>query len=429
MTNIDDMMIESLQKLIAIPSVTARGDSDAPYGIETKKALAYMLELCESLGFTTKNCENQVGWAQIGEGEELIGILCHLDVVPAGSDWTHPAFGGEIHDGKIFGRGTLDDKGPAVAAVYAMKELLDSGAALNKRIRIIFGQTEESGEWEDMEYYKAHEELPSYGFTPDADFPLIYGEKGILMLSFTMPVDKAGFLEVQGGEAPNMVADAASCTVKNKSGEVVRLEAKGRAAHGSMPEDGDNAISHLMNQLHEMNSRGETDVPFAEFYCEKIGFALDGRLLGCALEDEESGKLSFNVGKISMDEECVQLLADIRYPVTSSREKVEQLIAEGLKGTGVEFEMFEHMRPVYMDKDGGHIQSLLAVYRECTGDMTQPMVIGGGTYARAMDNIVGFGPVFPGRECTEHQRDEYIYIEDLVKIRTIYRKALEKWVK
>ena len=187
-------MIDALRKLIAIPSITdATAEEGKPFGKNVNDALVYMLNFCQDLGFRTKNCGNYLGFAEIGQGEELMGILCHLDVVPTGEGWQHDPFGGEVVDGRIYGRGAMDDKGPAMAAVYAMKDILDSGRKLNKRVRIIFGCQEETGDWVDMEYYKEHEEIPSFGFTPDADFPAIYGEKGILMVRLSMEASKSGF--------------------------------------------------------------------------------------------------------------------------------------------------------------------------------------------------------------------------------------------
>ena len=173
----EDNMLQDLKGLVSIESVSGQPEGELPFGEGPHLALEYCLDLCSKLGFRTGRCENYMGYAEIGEGDKLMGILVHLDVVPAGPGWTVEPFDATIKGDRIYGRGVIDDKGPAIAAIYAMKELADSGKPLGKRVRIIFGCSEETGEWKDMEYYKAHEELPDFGFTPDADFPLIYAEK------------------------------------------------------------------------------------------------------------------------------------------------------------------------------------------------------------------------------------------------------------
>lgn len=423
------MMIKNIQELVAIPSVTgAPAEENMPYGKAVYEALEYVLNLCESFGFRTKNCDNQMGYAEIGEGEEMIGILCHLDVVPTGNGWIHPAFGGEVHDGQIFGRGVIDDKGPAILAIYAMKELMDSGVPLQKRIRILFGCQEESGDWKDMEYYKSTEEIPTYGFTPDAEFPVIYGEKGILNLQLSMDCEKAGFLSVEGGNAPNMVADLAKCSLMTKKGLEMHLELKGVSAHGSMPWDGENAVTKMMEKIAEANEGGLTTCRFADFYMDKIGYALHGEQMNAAFEDSQSGKISYSVGMMGINTEtnCVDMIVDARYPVTCDKDSIIARITEEVAEYEVTVKETKHTGPIYMDREGSVIQTLVSAYKEVTGDDTEPMVIGGGTYARLMDNIVAFGPMFPGRECTEHQPNESIFIEDLEKAKEIYKLALGK---
>lgn len=410
-------MIEALRQLVAIPSVTgAPAQPGMPYGKAVHDALEKALQLCSELGFRTKKVGDFLGYAEIGQGEELMGILAHLDVVPPGNGWDYNPFGGVIAGDAIYGRGVVDDKGPAVAAMYAMKDILDAEKPLNKRVRLIFGCQEEDGDWDDMEYYKAHEEIPSFGFTPDADFPATYGEKGIMMVSVSMDAAASGLKEISGGEAANMVADHAKAVLSD--GTV--LEETGKSAHGSMPEQGENAITKLMEKA------AEKDCTFAKFYMEKIGWSLDGSKFGVGLCDEASGNLTFNVGKIAIENDRVVMKVDIRYPVTFEQEDVlrpmKAIAAEW--DAAVESEMW--LKPVYMDEHGPVIEKLMEAYREVTGDNTPASVMGGGTYARAMDNIVAFGPVFPGRECTEHKPNECILIEDLEKARKIYKLAIEK---
>lgn len=408
--------LDALEGILSIPSVAIDGDDKYPFGIECARALDNMLELCSSLGFRTKRCSNLLGWAEIGEGDELIGILAHLDVVPEGSGWEYPAFGMTLTDDRIYGRGISDDKGPAVMCVFAMKKLLDSGKKLRRRIRIIFGLTEERGEWIDMQYYKEHEELPTFGFTPDASFPAVYGEKGILVMKLLMPLEGSGVDSISGGQAHNMVADHCTAAVNGKS-----FLAEGISAHGSLPHKGVNAILKLMEQLE-----AEAPGKLSRFMTEKFGSTCDGSLIGCALSDEQSGALTLNVGVIEVEAESVAVTIDIRYPVTMKGEDIAEIIRRECEPYGVEAALESDSAPVYMDKNGRVISSLTEVYRSVTGDSTEAFVMGGGTYARAMPNIVAFGPLFPQSPETEHQKNEYMLIKDIETARRIYELALEK---
>lgn len=417
------MMSEALKGLLRIPSETGCGEEYdekygvMPYGRHVFEALKYMLDLCESLGFQTKNCENRIGWAEIGEGDQLIGILAHLDVVPAGNDWDYPPYDLTIEDGQMYGRGVVDDKGPAFCAVMAMKELLDSGVPLKKRVRIIFGCQEEAGDWLDMQYYREHEELPSYGFTPDADFPAIYGEKGIISLYVSHPIAGSGIKAAEGGNAVNMVADLAKIVTVNDE----TIQMSGVSAHGSTPEAGENAITKAMEAAAPKCS-------FAAKYMDLIGYHLHGEALGLDFSDKQSGKLTMNVGLLKTDEEKITLGIDIRYPVTLKADEIKKRIKETFESQGFAAEITEHMDPVFMDENGEVIQTLIGAFREVTGIEDEPTVIGGGTYARAMPNIVAFGPIIPGHPCTEHMKNEHISEEDFEIAMKVYTLALKKLV-
>ena len=415
----DQQYLDCLRQLCTIESVAGVDVSDpAPYGAGSAAALDYALSLCRSFGFRTRLCgDHRCGWAEIGQGEEIVGILVHLDVVPAGSGWDYPPFDLTEAGERVYGRGVIDDKGPAMACIFAMKDLLDAGVPLRRRVRIIFGQSEETGVWDDMEYYKLHEELPAFGFTPDADFPAIYGEKRILCLELSMPKQQTGLEDIRGGSASNMVADWCRASVAS-TGEI--LETAGKAAHASTPEDGVNAITAMMSRLESLIP----DSPLVRFYQTCIGENLHGERLGCALEDPESGKLTMNAGTIAVREDQVVLTLDIREPVTFPDTAVLEPVRRAADAFGMSVTVTENTPPVYMDKDGPVITRLLEVYRSLTGDDSEPAVIGGGTYARAMENIVAFGPMLPGRELTEHQKNEYMLKSDLLLIRKIYRSAV-----
>lgn len=452
-----DPMIKSLQEILRFKSLEAPADGDMPFGKNVHDCLIYTLELAESLGFRTKNVDNYAGHAEIGEGEELIGVLVHLDVVPEGDDWDFDPYGGEISDGKIYGRGTLDDKGPAIATLYAMKALVDSGVKLNKRIRLIFGTNEETG-WAGINYYLKHEETPNLAFTPDASFPACHGEKGIMVFdvkkSFEECLDDGGVkvLSIKGGNAANMIPDHAEARIietynidniaaaymQDKGGDlsierndgITTIISRGVSGHGSTPEVGVNAISHLLTFINVLDIQLGDLSSFVRFYDRTIGLEYNGERAGCGFEDKESGKLSYNVGKIDLTESSVELIINARYPITTPYKSVENGIIDSFKEIDMTYTLHDHMKPIYFPKDHELIVKLMNVYREHTGDLkSEPTTMGGGTYARAMDNAVAFGGVFPGEEELAHQKNECISIESLIKSSQIYASALHELAK
>ena len=404
-------MIEALQKLVSFQSIAKEEGPEYPYGKEVCGAKEYVLELAKSFGMRAEDVPGKYAYIEIGEGPRLIGILSHLDVVPAGDGWTQDPFGGEIVDGKIYGRGTTDDKGPTIAVLYAMKALKEK-TTLPARIRLILGQTEENGEWRDIEAYTDAEEIPECGFTPDGDFPAIQNELGAMVFQVQMP--QSGFLQGEGGIAPNMVP--ARARVKTEFGT---YEASGKACHGCAPWLGLNGISELMEKVHQ----AEPENRFVRMYADLIGKTIYGEKLGIAAEDE-SGKLTLNVGLFEVQDETATLMVDIRYPAKKNPDEISGSLVRQFSSYGASCECVYHVRPLYTPSDSPVLGALLSAYREVTGDDSRPISIGGGTYAKAMPNMVAFGPNFPGHENREHMEDEYILVEDFLKLEEIYERAL-----
>lgn len=455
-TNMEKQMVQSMQEILKFRSVEGPAEGDMPFGKAVHDCLIYTLTLAEKLGFKTKNVDNYAGHAEIGEGDEIVGILVHLDVVPEGEGWDYDPYGGEITDGKIFGRGTLDDKGPAIASLYAMKALVDSGVKLNKRVRLIFGLNEETG-WKGINYYLAHEKTPNLAFTPDSGFPACHGEKGIMIFEATKTFEErlvdggVEVISIKGGNAANMVPDWAEAKIKetydiapfvqaymtDKGGDlrferkdgITTIYSKGISAHGSTPEDGRNAIAYLLDFINVLDIELGDLASFIRYYETIIGLEYNGEHAGCAFEDEDSGKLTYNIGTIDLDSKGVKMVINVRYPITTPFEDVENGIIESFQPIGLQYRLTEHMKPIYFPKDHPLIETLMAVYREHTGDMSQPTTTGGGTYARAMDNAVAFGGVFPGDPELAHQKNEFITIENLVKTSQIYASAIYELAK
>ncbi|MFW6251786.1 MAG: dipeptidase PepV [Halanaerobium sp.] len=446
-----DNMILSTQELVRIPSVEAEPEGDYPYGRNVYQALARALEISENLGFKTKNIDNQAAHVEMGEGEEILALLCHLDVVPEGSDWTYPPYAAEIHDDKIYGRGTIDDKGPAVAALYAMKIVQELGVKLNKRVRLILGTNEESG-MASLDHYFKKEKMPELAFSPDATFPAIHAEKGILDLKFSAKIGKAKdknglqLKEIKGGNATNMVPDYAEAVlsgiekkqllkllsdIKYEQDDLkieaennnLKLSYHGISAHGSMPEDGKNAISYLIDILAELPFEAAEVRDFFNFYKNKIGLEYDGASIGCKDQDDVPTALTFNTGIIKGGQNKIEFIVNIRYPVKSSAKKVVSDIKTELIDL-IEVELLRDAEPLFIAKDDPFIKKLMAAYQEFTGDQSEPIAIGGGTYARKVKKGVAFGPLFPGQPELAHQKDEHIGIDDLVKSAAIYARAI-----
>ncbi|MBQ9369779.1 MAG: Sapep family Mn(2+)-dependent dipeptidase [Clostridia bacterium] len=427
-------MVDTLLFFLAVDSVQGAPADGAPFGAGTKEMLDKFFSLATSIGMRTKNIDGYCGFAEIGEGE-LLGIPVHLDTVPFGEDWTRSPFGEmaeEDGETRIYGRGAEDDKGPAVAVMYALKALLDEGRAPRRRIRVIAGLNEESG-WKCIEHYLEKEEIPSMSFSPDADFPVIFCEKGVLHARVTLK-KPAEVISFSGGERVNMVADRAALEVTAlsdaafskclKGGIKVkfidggfRLSAEGVSAHGSTPDKGENAILKI---LYAVKSTSEDLADLYDYF-----HMTDGSGLGLKLSDEVSGELTLNVGKVESTEDTLTFSLDIRYPVSYTEEQVLKSLETALSEGAVVTVQGRHL-PLHVAKDSELVKSLIAAYNEVTGETAEPIAIGGATYARAFPNAVAFGPVFPGEDSRIHQKDESISLDNFLKCAEIYRKALEK---
>lgn len=462
-------MIKTLQELIAIRSVGAEPADGAPFGPGVQQAFEYMLKKAKADGFDTENTDNYGGHIEFGgfmldesgeiEGtcDEIMGILCHLDVVPEGKDWDFEPYGGQLADGKIYGRGAIDDKGPTVATYYAMKALKDAGVVPEKKVRLILGLDEETG-WKGMDYYLKRVRHPDFGFSPDGEFPAINGEMGIMIFDLAKKIGKSpanakGIVlrSMTGGNAPNMVADHARAVIKADSYEEVKekvaefrkntgyqinakgigksleITTQGISAHGARPGKGLNAISILIKFFGEISLENDDVRDFIDFYNKYIGFDLCGDSIGCGFEDEPSGKLIFNVGMVNIDDESASVTVNIRYPVTLNDDQVYESMLPVVNQYNLGIVKKEHKAPIFISKDDDMIKTLMDVYKEHTGDMdSQPLVIGGGTYARAVKNTVAFGADFPGDPELAHQKNEYMPVENLVKCAKIFADAVFK---
>ena len=453
-----DDLIADLQALVAIPSKKEEGAPGYPFGKPCADALKYVLDLCEELGFKTKNLDNYCGWAQIGEGEKLIGILCHLDVVPAGDGWDTPPFEAVIKDDELFGRGAIDDKGPAISAIYALYAVKNELKSIPCRVRLIFGCDEESG-WACMDRYAKSEEIPSMAFTPDAEYPVIITEKGIAQFEITGSLAEGNYqLYIQGGLRANMVPDKAKATIigdidalekqiadykktdnislYKKDENTLVIESLGVGAHGSTPEKGKNAFFELFKFIDTLNLKGSQ----GKFVKNMLNIFVDktnGTGANLCLNDEVSGALSLNLGMCfigkndiydNMLDDSLKIVIDIRYPVSYSINDISSRLQSALPDSW-ECDVLHHQAPHHVDKDSKLVKTLMEVYKKYTNRDDEPLAIGGGTYARTLPHkAVAFGVQFPDKPDKAHQPNESVSLTDLKTSTKMFACAIKRLI-
>lgn len=450
-------MIDTLCRLLRIPSVKGEAQELMPYGKGVFDALMTTLEIADKLDFDAVNLYSRLGYVDYGSGDEMVAVLTHLDVVPAGEGWTVPPFEGTVQDGRIYGRGAIDNKGPAVAALYALSALQENGFVAKKRVRLLFGCDEESG-WSDIAYYKENVgQIPDYGISPDAEFPIINCEKGMVQLAVTRPPQEIGppapkgapeLLNFESGERVNVVPAKATCLIRGQSGAVqklvdlhnadkrfpakleteagkeentLRVTAFGRSAHGSRPQEGINAALWLVRFLRSMPLARNAPAELIQDLGKNLGTTIDGSLMGIARTDK-SGSLTVNLGYVHANEKIVEAGLDIRYPVSETASFVVEHVTKSFSYCSIEkrHELPSH----YVEEDGFLVTELSKAYEELTGEKAYCLTMGGATYARAFPNCVAFGPLFPGQKGTEHQPDEYIEIDSFIKLADLLAAAI-----
>ncbi len=432
-------LINSIIKTVNYKSISTKTSSiEAPFGEECKNVLDYLLTLGKNMGFKTKNIDGYCGYIEFGEGKELLGIIGHLDVVPANIEdgWTSDPFQAEIRNNKIYGRGTIDDKGPVLACLYAL-DAISKHCKLNKRVRLILGLNEEK-DWECIARYKKTEEIPTISFSPDANFPCIYAEKGIITLSLSheLKLDEGDeLIELSSKDnAINVVPKTATIKIKtsNKSkyyfsdnieieflpDDIVQITAAGISAHAAFPNLGDNAITRLLNYINSIYHN--------EFltYLHTIGFfnIENPAYLGGESLIDESGSLTSNIGILNYENNQIIIKTNLRVPVNTSFEALEKACQKTLYNINYHFE--QSNPKLYIDKNNYLVKTLTKIFNEETGLTEEPLAIGGGTYARAFPNCISYGMVMPNEEDLCHQVDENIDIDNLILATKIYAKAI-----
>ena len=449
-----DELIADIQAWVAVPSIQSAPLPGKPFGENNAKMLDLALDTAGRLGFETRNADYYAGDVTMGSGEQTLGILAHLDVVPAGEGWQHEPFGGQVENGHIYGRGTIDDKGPALCALYAMRAVQDCGIPMKDSVRLILGCDEETG-MSDMQYYASKYPMPDYGFSPDANFPLINIEKGGVNAELLFSAEgednaEIPIYELYAGERPNVVPARAHAVIGSSRAGIAFIQAKinqiaqsmnqkisvfdlgdGRAeicaegvlSHGSLPELGVNAASVLMLALDRLGA-GKAILPALKMMNERIGMEPDGASLGIKCEDALSHNLSCNLGVLRWDGSNFCATLDIRYPLCTNEVEILGNITKAVSPYGASVRLISTHTPLHVPADHKVVRGLLKVYNEVTGENAKPLAIGGGTYSRMMPNTVAFGMVFPDEEDRCHIAEEYVDIEHMMRAVKIYARAI-----
>ncbi|MBB6454934.1 succinyl-diaminopimelate desuccinylase [Salirhabdus euzebyi] len=455
-----DELINDLFGLLQIESVKDEQTKTAehPMGAKIGEALQYVLNLSEKAGFDTKNIDGFAGHGQYGSHDNAtnIGVLCHVDVVPATGTWTSPPFEPAIRAGKIYARGAIDDKGPTIAAFYGLKIVKELGLPLSKNVRIIFGTDEESG-MSCMRHYKEVENMPAVGFAPDADFPIIHAEKGQINVKLTVANDGSAeqssieLVSFEAGNRINMVPERAKVVLKGATEQLhkdfmafcdqeglqynidsgdseLELTLFGVSAHGMEPHIGLNAGTTIATFLQNYDVQQDA-ITFLQFIAT-LHKDYEGNNLGITYCDDLTGPLTVNPGILSYQKGSENVVyLNIRCPVSTNYEQTKNQLKATIEEKGFRITDLRQSNPHHVDGDHPMIHALQKAYQEETGLEPTLLSTGGGTYARFMEKGVAFGACFPGKEMTAHQKDEYIEVEDLLKATAIYARAIYELAK
>ena len=432
---------EALETLIKDCSINSVYDEktvtkEHPYGEGVAKAFEFIKDIALKDGFNVEICDGRCIEISTGEGEQLVGVFAHQDVVPATGKWNHPPFEPYLDEkeNRLYARGTSDDKGPGIAAYYALKALKDNGLIKNYRVKLVFGGDEERGSSCLTYYFETlKKEEPTFGFTPDADFPLIYGEKGIVNYTYEGNLPLNNVISIKGGIASNVVID--SCVVKvNEPEKLVNylktddkvkfnklsedtFEFLGKSAHGSTPELGMNSGVIALGVLGEVYNN-----PSLSLLCNEYA-NVNGKNMHVFCESKDMGMTTFNVGIIDYENGHFKMVVNFRHPencdVDTTLNKIQECSPLLIK--------VDSKTPyLYFDPENtAFIKELYKVYVEETGDTVhKPMAIGGGTYAKEAKNTVAFGNCFPGKVDHIHEENEKIDLEDFYNSIPIYAHAI-----
>lgn len=427
--------VKILERLISVPSYNQPAEEGAPFGKGIRNALDEMMKICDELGFKTyEDPDGYYGYAEVGSGDKIFGVICHLDTVPAGDlgKWKHDPFKGTVINDAVYGRGSQDDKGPGIAALYAVKALMDQGYHFNQRIRFIYG-TDEEILWRGIAEYNKKEAPIDSGISPDAEFPLIYAEKGLQQSYLVGPGTDQ--LKINLKNAFNAVPDSAvydgpkqdevKATLDKHGFEYTSdgnsITVIGKSVHAMMAPEGTNAVLRLAIALDDVFDFKPLDFIGKLFKEDATGSNVLGDVR------DESGQLTFNISSLEINENETRMQIDLRIPVTIDRDNLLAKLSKQVAAYDLKYVHFDYLAPLYVPKDSKLVQTLMKVYKEQTGDVAaEPQISGGATFARTMNNCVAFGGMLPTTPDYMHQANEQWPLPDMYKAMEIYAQAIKK---
>lgn len=450
-------MIEEIQRFCRIRSVSRAdlAEDGAPFGRECRDMLDFATGRAEHYGFRTENHAGYCASALLGDGENAIGVISHMDVVPEGDKWIYPPYGATRVGDFLIGRGVSDNKSPGVMTLFIMRMFVELGIELRHGIRLIFGSSEETG-MQDMDYFRENVTQPVVTLVPDAGFPVNYAQKGSMSGRMRIALGEQ-LREFSGGEVDNMVPPHATALIAGASAAavqaafdaqgisredlavseedgLVRVKARGVAAHAASPENGLSAIHLLADALAKSGLLAGQDQK-AVLGIAEMSSDFHGGKAGIACEDPDTGKTTMNIGVARTEDGTVRLHLDCRLSVAADLEENVAAFKAYAASLGFDPYQVSTTKPVFMPKEDPRVKVLMEIYADLSGDTeSQPYSMGGGTYSRCLDNTITFGPGFPKAEARPdglpeghggaHAPDEYLYLPNLFRAMKIYACAI-----
>ncbi len=415
-----DEILRDLNEIMSINSAFSQPAEGKPFGEGSAAALAWGSEKGRQLGLEVKNFDNYAISMTSGS-EPVLGILSHLDVVPASEEgWHYPPFACTVDGDTIYGRGAIDDKGPSVAVLWAVRALKELNVPLSKGFRIIFGGNEEQG-CEDIAYYEKQEPFPPMVFTPDGSFPVLNCEKGMVHLNFSAPFEDHDITEIRGGSVINAIPDKCRITFAGTDGTTLMYG--GKSAHGSRPENGVNAITKFLEAYKKDCGKSPQLCALRRMFPHG---EYDGEALGLGFEDEVSGRMTCALTMLYTDGDRLRGGIDIRFPIDRSYDEISGTVIQELKSSGFSIDDCSGMEPHHVPADSPFVQTLLEVYEDVKGERGEPIAEGGITYVHNTEGGVAFGAEFPWENNNMHGVDEHISIETFKLNLNMYANAIAR---